>query len=189
MLVFLAVLSLDLAQAIPPMEMSKVAQLFSSWPLQGVTLQQIRLEATASASLEMELIPVDSSRPKSRAHCRPVWAVTCMKIHHCVPEMQWHSVISGRQLKDYASFQDAVLQLSGCWPVVRKLAFKQQYILRLHTCKQNPCGTSSWQVNVLRMRMMMEMPMIECPSKALKMMECVVAFYSAGCPGHQSYLT
>ena len=51
LVVFLAVgLSLNLAQAIPPMEMSKVAQLFSSWPLQGVTLQQIRLlEATASA--------------------------------------------------------------------------------------------------------------------------------------------
>ena len=50
LVVFLAVgLSLNLAQAIPPMEMSKVAQLFSSWPLQGVTLQQIRLLEAASA--------------------------------------------------------------------------------------------------------------------------------------------
>ena len=64
---------------------------------------------------------------------------------------------------------------AGCWPVVRKLAFKQQYILR-SLASRILVVLPDWQVNVLRIRMrMMTVPMIECP-KALKMMECVVAF-------------
>ena len=42
------------SQAIPPMEMSKVAQLFDSWPHQGVTLQH------RSASVDLEISGVDS---------------------------------------------------------------------------------------------------------------------------------
>lgn len=62
-------------EAIPPMEMSKVAQLFSSWPLQGAKMK---------SSLS-----------------------TCLGC---------------------GMHEDTSL---CCWPVVRKLAFKQQYILRL----------------------------------------------------------
>eukprot|EP00435_Cladocopium_sp_Y103_P005749 s2207_g1.t2 len=61
--------------AIPPMEVSKAAQLFSSWPLQGA-----KMKSSLSTSL------------------------------------------------GYDMHEDTSL---CCWPVVRKLAFKQQYILRL----------------------------------------------------------
>ena len=82
------------------MEVSKATSLFSSWPLQGVTLPVFmvfqRSNAVAQVGCRCHLdsfgfyvLLLNLSRPKWEALCRPPVAMTFVKMPRCAPQWHW----------------------------------------------------------------------------------------------------